>query len=109
MAYRYEDVTPTLIANTTMKLRLLDDVAKSYWITPNEGYVLHDKGMDEEVIDPITNEPTGEIKLGFRRSTATCAANYDFTTNPREFYAVLESDVPADQIYGGGNTEHEVM
>ena len=108
MALVFEDVIPSLIPNTTMKKGILDGVHKNYQITPNENYVLHDKNYDEEVIDPVTLMPTGEIKLGFRRTMASCAANYDFVTNPREFYTVLENDVPADQIYGGGNN-HEIM
>lgn len=89
MALVKEPITPSLIANTSMVKGILNGVHETYEITPNENYVLHDKGMDEEVFDPNTLQPTGEIKLGFRRSTATCAANYDFATNPREFYAVL--------------------
>jgi hypothetical protein len=60
-------------------------------------------------VDPNTMEETGEIILGYRTSTASCPASYDFTTNPREFYAVLESSIPADQIFGGGNNGHETM
>jgi hypothetical protein len=108
MAITYENVTPTLIENTTMQKSILNGVHKTYLITPISGYVLHDKNYDEEIIDPETYEPIGEIKLGYRRTTASCAANYDFLTNPREFYTVLESEVPADQVYGGGNNDHEI-
>lgn len=107
MAYVYEDVNPSLIENTTMKMVLQDGVNRGYRITPNSGYVLHDKGRDWEVEDPVTMEMV--TKLGFTRGTVTCHATYDFTANPREFYAVLETDVPADQIFGGGNNDHEVM
>ena len=108
MAYTYQDVNPTLIENTTMRLRLRDGIPQSYWITPNEGYVLHDKVGDLIETDEITGE---EIKtLAYFRGTCTCGANYDFAANPREFYAVLESSVPADQIFGGGdNNEPEIM
>lgn len=108
MAYTYRDVNPTLIENTTMRLRLNNDVPMSYWITPNEGYVLHDKGLDNWY-DNDGNELDAPV-LGFRRTTATCGANYDFVANTREFYTVLESEVPADQIFGGGNNnDHEIM
>ena len=103
-----EDLNPTLIENTNMKKVFRDGVHVQYEITPNSGYVLHDKTYDEPVFDEEGNE-TGEVILGFRVYTASCAANYDFATNPREFYAVPESDVPADQIFGGGNTETETM
>lgn len=109
MAWNFETMSTPLIENTTMRKGYNENNEhKVYEITPNSGYVLHDKNYDEEIINPETYEPTGEIKLGYRRSTASCAASYDFTANPREFYTVLESSVPADQIYGG-DTKPEVM
>jgi len=102
----YENVNPTLIANTTMQKRLYDGIHKSYLITPNEGYVLHDKVGDLIETDEITGE---EIKtLAYFRGTCTCGANYDFVANSREFYTVPESSVPANQIFGGNNN-HEIM
>lgn len=122
----YEDVTPTLIPNTTMLKMLRDGVHKTYRITPNEGYVLHDKARDWDHTDDDGN--ITESFQGFTRVTASCPASYDFTpvtvnhtdgngyTVPvtaygaqREFYAVLESEAPADHIFGGGNNDHEVM
>lgn len=108
MAVRYEDFSPSFIANTTMQKVFVNEVHKQYRITPNEGYVLHDKSYDEEVIDPATMLPTGEIKLGYRTYPATCAASYDFVSNTREFYAVPRDSVPADQIYGVGDNDHEI-
>lgn len=114
MAFTYEDVNPTLIENTTMRKRLRDGVDYQYLITANSGYVLHDTNRDyelfDEIGDPVLDE-NGEqiIKQGFTRATATCAANYDFTANPREFFAVLESEVPADQIFTVPNGEHETI
>lgn len=106
MTVTYEDVTPSFIANTIMRKRFYDGVHTQYTIKAVDGYVLHDKGRDWPDEDPETGE---EIwKLGFTRGTTTCGANYDFTANPREFYALLESEVPADQIFGSGNN-HEVM
>ena len=107
--YTSEPVTPSLIENTTMQKNFRDGVATTYYITPNEGYVLHDKRMDDEVIDEITLMPTGEVILGYRTSTASCHASYDFTVNPWEFYAVPENSVPADRIFGGANNNHEAM
>lgn len=107
MAYTYEDVIPSLIENTTMYKKLRDGVHTTYAITAVDGYVLHDKGRDWTEINPETGEEV--LKLGYTTGTATCAANYDFTANPREFYAVLENAVPADQIFGGNNNDHEVM
>lgn len=108
MMVTYEDVNPTLIANTTMRKMFLDEVFKVYTINANEGYVLHDKNYDELVLDEETLEETGEIILGFRppSSTATVAANYNFTVNLRELYAILESDLhEVDESEGGSEVE----
>ena len=107
MAFSYVDVNPTLIPNTTMQKRLLDGVDYQYLITANDGYVLHDQKRDWTETDPDTEEEI--LVRGYTRGTATCAANYDFTANPREFYAVLENTVPENQIFGGGDNDHEVM
>lgn len=110
MDFTYEDVNPTLIANTTMQKRLRDGVDYSYRITANDGYVLHDKALDTEEFDYEMMIPTGNIIRGYTEGTCTCAASYDFIANEREFYAVLRSEVPENQIFGGGNNnEHEVM
>ena len=94
------------IENTTLRELLRDGVLDGWKIKAVDGYVLHDKGRDWPDEDPETGEET--IKLGFTRGVATCGENYDFVANPREFYALPESDVPADQIFGTGNN-HEVM
>lgn len=108
--WTYEDLIPTLIPNTTMQKGINGEgVHKTYRITPVEGYVLHDKNYDVPVLDPVTNEETGEVVLGYRTSTASCGASYDFVANPREFYTLPQSDVPADQIFGGGDNDHETI
>lgn len=106
----YEAVNPTLIENTTMQRYINGQgVFKAYYITPVDGYVLHDQKRDwYNEYDDMGN-PIGEPTLGFTRGTATCEATYDFTANPREFYAVPETSVPADQIFGGGSNDHEVI
>ena len=106
MAYTYEDVNPSLIEHTNMKKAYDNGNFVSYRIAPIEGYVLHDKARDYTDMNPDTMEET--FKLGYTTATASCGANYDFTANPREFYAIPESSVPADQIFGVGNN-HEVM
>jgi hypothetical protein len=101
-----EPVTPTLIENTTMVLGYADGIARGYEITPNAGYVLHDNTLDWTDTDPETFEEV--FKLGFARGTKTCGVNYDFEANPREFYAVPETEIPGDQIFGGVNNDHEI-
>lgn len=108
MTITREPLNPTLIENTTMEKVFIDGVHKVYEITPNENYVLHDKDFDSPVYDEETGEETGEVILGYRTYTASCSASYDFATNPREFYAVPENDVPADQIFGGGGGNVEI-
>ena len=107
MAITYEPVNPPIIPNTIMQKRYLNDVHKQYLVEPADDYVLHDKALDWTEIDPDTLEEMP--KLGYTRGTCTCAATYDFVANPREFYAVPETDIPADQIFGIGNNDHEVM
>ena len=95
----YENILETdsiYIANTVMKKRFIDGVHKQYTIAPNEGYVLHDNLLDNYEDYDEQENPIGELILGYYSGTRTVAASYDFVTNPREFYAVLESSVPAD-------------
>ena len=122
-AINYENVIPTLIPNTTMQKRFIDGVHKQYVIAPVEGYVLHDSASDMEGFDPETGEPTGQMVFYYASGDATCGANYDFTSvqvtdengvthtgyGSRAFFARPTSEVPADQIYGGANNDHEVM
>lgn len=108
--YTYTEVNPTLIANTTMLKRLVDGVEKNYLIEPIDGYVLHDAGMDTYLEYDEEGNPIGDPILGYRTSRASVPITYDFTANPRQFYAVPETDVPADQIFGGvTQPEPEVM
>lgn len=119
-----EDVIPSLIPNTTMKKGYVNGVARAYEITPCEGYVLRDKANDEHILDEETGEPTGVIRFNYASMGASCPANYDFTPlqvtdehgvthtaygAQREFFARLASEVDADQIFGGGDNDTEVM
>lgn len=113
--YTYEDVIPPIIANTIMQKRFIDGVHKQYTIEAIDGYVLHDSrldfgALDPEVGGPLFDEDGNEVLLeGFTGGVVTCGAAYDFATNPWGFYAAPESSVPADQIFGGVNNDHEVM
>lgn len=84
----FDPIIPPIIENTIMDRGIVDGEHKNYHITPVSGYVLHDKGRDTEEFDPETQMPTGKIILGYTQLTASCAADYDFEKNPREFYAV---------------------
>lgn len=116
--FTYEDVIPSLIPNTTMQKRIMDGVPVQYLITPIPGHVLHSGSRDYYEVDPNTQEET--LRLGFTRNTASCHVSYDFTPcivtdhegnswtgyGDSGYFAVPESTVPADQIFGGGNN-HE--
>lgn len=114
MAIIYEEIIPSPIENVTIKKGIVDGVHRNYNIEPNEGYILHDKGYDYTVTDEITGEET--LILGYRRTMASCSKtqlvfdeNNNVVINTREFYAVPENSVPADQIFGTTNPDHEVM
>jgi hypothetical protein len=77
-----------------------------YRISPNDGYVLHDKRSDYTDFDEYGNET---LVLGYIEGTVSVRADYDFVANPYELYAVLRSEVPENQIFGGVGNDHEVM
>lgn len=79
MAITYEEVTPSLIPNTTMKKMLSNGLHRTYQITPIANYVLHDNVMDYPYQDPETMEET--LKFGYSPSSVykSCSATYDFT------------------------------
>lgn len=122
MAVTYEEVTPSLIPNTTMRKMFINGVHKTYHIYPIENYVLHDNGLDYVVPDPNTMEETQKFGYSPSGVYVSCAATYDFSTHTvtdengntytaygdRDFFAIPESDVPSDQIFGVDN-DHEVM
>lgn len=84
------DTTP-IIENTTMRKRIDSDGNEThYCIKPIDGYVMHDKIMDDNEYDNEGNI-VRLIALGYRRSEASVAINYDFEANSREFYT-LEGD-----------------
>ena len=82
-----KDVT-SIIKNTSMQI--YDN--KAYWIKPNKGYKLHEKGRDVKDVDPETGNPI--LILGFNESISTCSINYDFEKNEREFYTIPIEENP---------------
>lgn len=105
--YTYEAVNPTLIENTVMQIMYIDGNPRVYTIIPANGFVLHDNTLDWTGVDFNTYEEV--FYLGYTVGTVTCPVSYDFENNPREFYTVPADSVPADQIFGGVNNDHEVM
>lgn len=113
MAWIYESIE-TKIPNTTMVKGINElGVHKNYRITPNEGYVLHDKDGEYEDLDGIY------IYL-FSSGMCSCGANYDFDNTTtvlgytaygeREFFAMPIDEVPESAVvYGGVAPKPEVM
>ena len=123
----YEEVTPSPVANANVKKRFIDGVHRLFIVEANEGYVLHDTRLDDEVIDENTLEPTGEVILGYTTGDKSVAASYDFTIINRatvqgvsgnsyivdkvganEFYTLPESEVPVNRIFGVPGNDHEI-
>ena len=88
----YKDIEP-IIKNTVMKERYNDNGDKvNYIISPQKGYLLHEKSRDEAIFDE-NGVDTGEIKKGYTSGIVTVLANYDFDKNEREIYAVKEDEI----------------
>lgn len=121
MAITYEEVTPSIIPNTTMRKMLSNGLHRTYIIEAVDGYVLHDNEADGYDADLNTI-------IRYSSGSCSCGANYDFSTTEmtvpdingnmvivtaygsREFFAFPANLVPDPEynIYGGGG-EHEVM
>ena len=108
------------IPNTTMLEKLRDGVLYVYEIKAIDGYILHDKNRDWYEYNPETGMESEEVTRGYTTGKASCAASYDFTATTtidgytaygtREFFARPASEVPENQIFGGGgNNDHEIM
>lgn len=83
------------ILNCTITPFYKNETIYAYFIQANEGYLLHDRALDIVETHPVTDEELSRL-AGFTGGTCSCGYNYDWETNPREFYAVPETEVPAD-------------
>lgn len=104
MATRFELETEIVIPNITIERKYVDDVHRAYRLTANEGYVLHSPSLDTVIEDPMTGETRTE-QYYYRQWTINKAQ----PISTWDWHAVLESDVPADMIFGVGGNNHEVM
>lgn len=89
----YKDISPAPIENTVMTAVHRDGVHMVTRICPIPGFVLHDQAGSWE--DPETHEKIEAYYTG----TCSCGADYDFTANPRGFYAVREESVDPSQVF----------
>ena len=90
----YKNMEPAKVANTIMTEVYRDGVHMVTRILPLPGFVLHDRAGDWE--DPETHEKFEAFYTG----TCSCGADYDFESNPRQFYAVKAENVPKEQVFG---------
>lgn len=100
----FENATDIVLDNITVQRKYVDGVHTAYRLTANDGYVLHNPENDIVDEDMFTGEVT-VIRSYYRQ--ATIAARY--APNTWTWEAVLESTVPADQIFGGGDNNHEIV
>lgn len=86
----YKVIDP-LFENTKCEARVgAAGTTVSYRIRPAEGYKLHEKTLDEYVVDEKTGSETEAVKLGYTKSYITAGVNYDFIKNKREIYSVKD-------------------
>jgi hypothetical protein len=97
-------IVEPIIANTTMTKYVNSSGRElAYFITPNEGYVIHDNTLDFP--DSGSDEPTN---LGFTTTQISVHISYDFEVNERELYTVLATEVPENQIFGVTNNAETI-
>lgn len=96
----YIDTTPCY-ENTVMKeIRNNENVLTGYDIGPVDGYVIHNRALDEYEYDHETFEEKELIRRGFSPSSCSVGSEYDFDTNPDEIYAIKRDAVGEnDGIY----------
>ena len=97
MAITYVPAPDVVVPNITVERTMQDGAHVGWRITANDGYVLYDPLDDVEVIDPETGLPTGEIEHSYFRVAYIPAKHAPETWT---YTAVLESEVPADRIFG---------
>ena len=91
------------IPNITVYNLYCDGVQYAFKVVPNAGYVMYDTKDENYETDTETGE---EIPVTYYyRQSRIPVIN---PNRPYEWCAVLESEVPADHIFGGGNN-HKVI
>lgn len=90
--------------NLTVYDRFRDGILNGWKVTANEGYVFYDENANDSITDPDTLEP---IPITYYYTIRMLNPNYNWANFA--LVAVPRDSVPADQIFGGGDNEHEVM
>lgn len=104
MATRFELETEITLPNITIERKYVNELHRAYRLTANEGYVLHSPSLDSEFFDPMTGETRVE-QYYYRQATV----NVVQPVETWDWHAVLESSVPPDMIFGGGNNKPELI
>ena len=100
--FTYEIATDIVLPNITVERQYADGVHIAYRVRPNEGYVLHNPALDVSYEDEFGNEIFEQY---YYRETIIPVQQIPSTWG---WEAVLESDVPADMIFGVGDNDHEI-
>ena len=102
MAIEY---TPSAITlpNITVEEVLQDGVLIGHRLTANDGYVIYNTNANDVEYDPDTLEEIPVINY-FRQATIPVRVPVENWS----WVVVLETTVPADRIFGGGDNQ-EVM
>ena len=90
----YEEINPSPIENTEVFKVFSNGVIRTNRIKAKNGYVLHDKNLDTYMEYDEKGNGVGDVILGFYAGTRSVKHDYDFGENPRDFYAVLEREMP---------------
>lgn len=108
MAVFKDVLNPNFIfPNITIYDILRDEVLTGYRARPNEGYVMYSQSTDVIVLPEINHETGEPIIETYYCRQAQFPLNFNFDNF--DYIAVLESEVPADHIFGGGGNDHEVI
>lgn len=101
----YETSTEhNIYPNLTVCDRFADGVAAGWRVTANEGYVFYDENAEDTKLDPETME---EVPITYYYTIIYYPRTYNWDNFA--LVAVPRDSVPADQIFGGGDSDHEVM
>lgn len=103
--YTFEVSTEhNIYPNITVYDRFRDGVLNGWRVNANEGYVFYDENAEDTILDPETME---EVPITYYYTIRYLNPNYNWANFA--LVAVPRNSVPADQIFGGGNDNHEVM
>lgn len=97
MTIKYKVITPSPIPNAIVKEVIIDNTIQHLIITPEEGYKLHDKEVDNLVLQPNLQlkripgySKESIVRINYDFDNVNLAENNVFTYGNREFYCVKQ-------------------